>query len=120
MRANRQLIATSGAPFSGRVLQLEVTGASARFEIPAWLAGADSRWVALDADIDVLCGVEDVTVTFGQVSSVVGEVITAHAESGGRLVAGREQRFTMPPVSEATHFAAATAGDAATLVISAA
>ena len=96
------------APIEGRIFNVEVTTAVARFAIPAAFAGvycSFTVWGATGDEADIVFGDSACTVVLDNENSVSTEVITLEDTTGEKLTHAVSRSWIMPAVGEATHFA---------------
>lgn len=104
----------------GRVIQLDVSGTSVRYSIPAAWAGQYVR-AKVFADtlgdafaVDIVFGDSAVDCTYNQDSAGTPPAITINDESGERIVNGETAAFVIPTIGsetgQATHFAVEASG----------
>lgn len=103
------LAAQIRVPISGEVYHRAGTGASARYEIPDSWRGKYVKLVAEGQPLRILFGGSSVEITDEQTSTISGEELTPHAETGDYVPADLPSDVGVIPASAATgsptHFA---------------
>lgn len=105
------MIRVVAGPLSMGEITIDVTATTNYIVIPDWLKGCYVEVAAISTDIDVLLATSaaGAAVVHGQNSTIDGSrIVTVHASSGRRVIAGTVRTFLIP--ADATHFGWDAAG----------